>query len=256
MDKLKGLVLSAFAGVLGFIGLASAQFGYFDTKSIAESIVRFYENFFGPIFAALFGQYYTNEFLFAKVLVFVLLVIIISFILKKSSLFGHRGGIIFLVSLIVSLLALRYLPENDLINGILLPYGVLGVALVTFLPFLIYFFFVHQSVPGGFGRRAAWFVYGIVFIVLFFLRSNDLSGASQWIYTSGLILVILALIFDKSLHRYFAMSELSRFTAGAKLAEIARLQAEYAHLGNADSPQIRARKKQIEERIRELIANS
>jgi len=210
MNKLRGMLMSAVAGVIGFAGFASAA--YFGMGSISDSIVRFYEEFFGPIFAALFGQYYSNEFLFAKVLLFILLIMIISFILQKSSLFGNKKGIIFVISLIVSLLSLRYLPENDLINGILLPYGVLGITLATFLPFLIYFFFVHQSPMGGFGRRAGWAVYGVVFLVLLGFRWGEVSSASQWIYMIGMILVILAFIFDRSIHNYFALSELKKFS--------------------------------------------
>jgi hypothetical protein len=205
-------ILGVFVSTMSF---ASAQFGYLGTSGIVNSVIDFYKNFFGPIFAALFGQYYSDEFLFAKILLFFLLILVISFILQKSHLFGQKKGLTFLIALIVSLLALRYLPENDLINGILLPYGVLGVALTTFLPFLIYFFFVHQSVPGNFGRRAAWAVYGIVFLILISFRWGSLSPASEWIYICGVILVILAFLLDKSIHNYFATSELKRVLSGS-----------------------------------------
>lgn len=256
IKKRGGLITFASGLLISMISFVSAQFGFFNTKGITDSVINFYKEFFGPVFAALFGQYSTDEFLFAKILLFFLLLLIIYFILQKSKIFKRKKGITFLVSLIVSLLALRYLPENDLINGILLPYGVLGVALITFLPFLIYSFFVHQSVPGGFGRRAAWALYGIVFLVLLGFRWGDISPISEWIYLSGVILVIVAFLFDKSIHGYFASYELGRFRRGVNVREIAHLQAEYSNLSDtgADTDYIKERKAQIEERLEELGA--
>jgi len=256
MDKLKGMMISAFAGVLGFIGLASAQyFGSFNTQSLTESVINFYKDFFGPIFAALFGQYSTEEFLFAKILVFLLLIILIYFILQKSKIFGEKKGLAFLVSLIVSILALRFLPDNELINGILLPYGVLGVALTTFLPFLIYFFFVHQSVPGGFMRRGAWALYALVFVVLLGFRWNDISPASEWLYISGIILVILALIFDKTIHGYFYIYKQGKFIGAAHERTIALLQSEYLNIVNVNTPEAENRRRSIQQQLRNLGAN-
>lgn len=222
-SKIKGLILAAFTSAFGLMSFTSAL----DLRSMTNQTIRFFEDVFGPVFAAILGQYYTNEFLFAKILLLILLVMVISFILERSKLFGRKKGLIFLISIVISLLALRYLPENDLINGILLPYGVLGVALTTFLPFLIYFFFVHQSVPGGFGRRAAWAVYAVVFVVLLALRWNDISPASEWLYIVGAILVILAFIFDKTIHGYFALSEIEKMKRGIEQTTITNLLSEY-----------------------------
>ena len=212
MARKSGGLIALFWGLfVSAMPFASAL----DARSISESVIRFYEDFLGPIFAALFGQYNTTDFLFAKVLLFFLLIFVIYFILKKSHIFGHKKGLITLVSIIVSLLALRYLPENDLINGILLPYSVLGIALTTFLPFLIYFFFVHKSDFGAFGRRIAWVLYGAIFIALLITRWKDVSPTSEWIYISGIALVALSLLWDKSVHNYFYESKLKRALSGS-----------------------------------------
>jgi len=48
----------------------------------------------------------------------------------------------------------------------LIPYGALGGAIAVFLPLLIIFVFLHTLDIGGFGRRAGWFIYFIIFVLL------------------------------------------------------------------------------------------
>ena len=87
---------------------------------------------------------------------------------------------------------------------------------------MIYFFFVHESVPGGFGRRAAWIVYAVIFLVLWYMR-GDVMGASNTIYIIGLVLVIVALFFDKSIHKYFRFSDFGRAEERIENAEVVNL---------------------------------
>jgi hypothetical protein len=254
--KSGGLIAFATGLFVSMMSFASAQYGFFGTSSIADSVVRFYKDFFGPIFAALFGQYSTDEFLFAKVLLFFLLILIISFILQKSRIFGKKKGLAFLISLIVSLLALRYLPENDLINGILLPYGTLGVALTTLLPYLIYLFFVHQSVPGHHLRRGAWVLYGIVYLVLIGFRWGDISPASEWILLAGVILVILAYLFDDTIHNYFAEHETSKAIRDINQQQMVEIEARLQRISGLHSEAAEAVREQLEDHLRELRAKT
>ena len=211
MDKKSGGLIAFATGLLvNMVSLVSAQWGYFDTRYISDSVIRFYENFFGPIFAALFGQYYTNEFLFAKILLFFLLILIINVVLRRVPLFEHKGGVSFVISLIVSLFAVRFISENQLINGILLPYGVLGVALATILPFLLFFWFVHHTGMGGAGRRLMWIGYAIVFVVLWFSRSNEILGEMNWIYFGTAIAIAISFVFDRKIRSYFALWEIQK----------------------------------------------
>lgn len=171
-----------------------------------QGLVESFESIFRPIL----GPFSTGEFLFAKILLFFLLFAIIFMVLKRISLFEDNLAVHSIVSLIVSILAVRYIKENELVNAILLPYGSLGVAISIFLPLLIYFFFLHSSEMGGFGRRAGWLIYGIVFLVLWGSRPYDSLGVANWIYLIGIGFVLISLIFDKSVHQYFEMGKYNK----------------------------------------------
>ena len=101
-------------------------------------------------------------------------------------------------------------------NAILLPYGALGVALTVFLPFLLYFFFVHQSNIGPFGRRVAWILFGIIFLAIWGMRRGDISEIGTYIYLGGILFVLASLIFDKSIHRYFGLSDFRKVARTGK----------------------------------------
>ena len=213
MNKKKGLLGVMFTFFLiKLIPLVSAYgfgYGFIDLRQGGYQVIQWVQDFATPFFEILLDTR-SGEFFFAKCLMLLLLFMIIFFTLEKSEMFGNKRGLIFIIAAVVSILAMRYLPESDLITGMLLPYGTLGVALLTFLPFLIYFFFVHKSVPGGFGRRAAWGVYALVFLFLWALRYTDMSPTSNWLYVAGLILVILSFMFDKSIHRYFSYGDFEK----------------------------------------------
>ena len=183
------------------------------SMQIISAQVSFLDNFmertgeaFGSIFSPIFNTEY-GEFLFAKILLFFLLFAIIFMILKRIYIFEGNRAIVTIVSVIVSLFAVRFLKENEFINAILLPYGALGISISVFLPLLIFFYFLHDSEIGGFGRRAAWFIYFIVFLVLWGTRPYSSLGAANWIYILGLGFVIVSLISDRSIHRYFLNRE-------------------------------------------------
>ena len=222
MNKKKSLfgIISAFI-ILRLIPLVSAYsggYGFVDLRQGSDQVIQWIQDFATPFFEIMLDTN-SGEFFFAKCLMLLLLFILIFFILEKSKIFGDKKGVISIVSAVVSILAMRYIPESDLISGILLPYSVLGVALLTYLPFMIYFFFVYQSVQGNIARRIAWIIYAAVFGVLAFLRKEEISPAGTWIYVSGLILVILSLLLDGTIKKLF---------------EEAKLNASFGHLNDSE----------------------
>ncbi len=212
MDKKRWLVILLLFAILIF-PLVSAQSDIGGRlRHGMEDVLNWIEEIMSPIFEVLLNTSSLDEFFFAKILLFLLLFMIIITVLKKVPNIGENYGVVFIISLVVSILSIRYVPNNDFFRGMLLPYSVLGVALIVFLPFLLYFFFVHYSVLSTFGRRAAWAVYGIVFLVLWAIREygQDSIGAANFLYMIGIALVILAFIFDKQVHKYFGLHELGR----------------------------------------------
>src|SRR3989338_2693561 len=148
-------ILFLFMFVSGISSVSAYSAGY-GASQVGNWISQGIENariIMEPVFITMFGDYTGYDFLWTKVAIFVLLFVIIRYILGKIDTFKDNNAVQVVISFIVSLFAIRYMGENDIIRGILLPYGVLGVALVTLLPFLIFFYFVHKTNMGSGGRK-------------------------------------------------------------------------------------------------------
>ena len=208
-----------------------------------------------PFFEFIIGDSGSSEFFFAKVLLLILLVLIINVILKRIEMFNTTKGVSITIALIVSILGVRFISENELTLGILLPYGTLGVALTSALPFIIFFYFIHITNMGGLGRRLMWAFFAITFIALWVNRYSTLSPVSNQIYGWTLFAIILAFIFDRGIHRYFMTHELNKFVRGANQRTIVMLQSEYLNILSVDTREARTRRAEIEAQLRRLGAS-
>jgi len=244
MKKEKLILITLFT-ILLISPLALAQ-NYFIDNSI-EAIKQNGASIFGPIF----GHDSMDEFLFAKVLLFFLLFSVIFMTLKKIKIFTHNQVIISVVAIIVSILAVRFLKENELVNAILLPYGSLGAAISIYLPLLIFFFFVHTSVESGFGRKAGWFIYGLVFLVFWMSREYNDMGVANWLYGLGFGFAVISLFFDSSIHKYFEMGKFNEAKRLGKNAAIADIIGKIDKATKASMPQEYI--DDLNERYKELV---
>jgi len=205
-----------------------------DTMEAVESI-------FKPIFAVLIGVSETNDFLFQKVLILFLLFAVIYISLSRTDIFEDRKSIIFIIAAIVSILSMRFVKENDFFLGVLLPYGALGGAIIIFLPILIYGIFVYKVVPGTFARRAAWIIYGVIFLMLWYNRSNSISELANRIYLIATILIMLVALFDSTVKRFFGAAEQFRWQQRLDDRTIANLQAELEKIADVNTPAAKRR---------------
>ena len=192
-----------------------------------------------------------GDFLFTKILVMLIVFIVCFVALRRNDFFGDKK-IAFIISACISILAVRFIPDNDFFNGLLLPYGALGVAITTFLPFLVYFLFVNQASLGPFGRRAAWIFFGVFFVGLWWTRSSEISEQLSWMYFIVIGLIILSIIFDRQIRRIWGLRDIHRFMTGAHNRSIAALQEEYLRILPVNTPAAEARRRDIENRLRTL----
>ncbi|MBP7708331.1 hypothetical protein KA107_01490 [Candidatus Pacearchaeota archaeon] len=232
-----------------FLSFASAL------PTSSQEIIDSMTQTLGPIFQALFGDYGSTDFLFTKVLLFFMLIIIINASLKKMDLFAGKQGVITILSIAIPILSIRYLQDNDLISGILLPYGTLGIALVTILPLIIFFGFIHFTNMGGFGRRMSWVFFMIIFGVLWNSRYAEIGDIGNKIYWWSAVVIIILFILDKNIHHYFRTWELSTFYKKANQRTIAMLQAEYLHIGEVNTEAAIARRTEIKKQLTSLGAD-
>ena len=82
-----------------------------------------------------------DEFLFARILLFVLMYLVVYTVLKKNEILTGDKKVNIIIAAAISILAIRFLP-NNFVQGILLPYSALGIGISTFLPLIIFFFFL------------------------------------------------------------------------------------------------------------------
>lgn len=142
------------------------------------------------------------------------LIIIFSIVwkgLERISFFEETTWMLWVVSVGVSVLSVRWFGGNDLVQTILLPYSALGVTLTAGLPFILYFFIVKDFKTTM--RKVSWIFFIVVFIGLWVVRSGDDINASvklggfAYIYlaTAGLALVVL--LADKTIQRTIKKSQ-------------------------------------------------
>ncbi len=180
-----------------FISLISPVFAqYLDFRQGSETVVRWIQDFAGPFFEVLFGSY---EYVFEKVLFFVLIMCFIYLALDKSDVFGDNTTLVWIITLVVSLLATRYLTETALVKTILLPYSVLGITISAAIPLIIFFFFA-MAFENTFTRRVLWALFIAVFIGLWIARYKDIGGLA-WIYVLTAGLAFIFLVADGYLRR-------------------------------------------------------
>ena len=219
--------------LLGFFALPSVSAYSYGFAYNVQNILDGMRQFADPILSASFGSYSTTEFFFVKLLVFILLFAIIRTAIRAVPKLGENNMVAVVISLVVSILAVRFMSETDIMKGILLPYGVLGIALTTILPFVIYFFFVHSSIENPAGRRVAFIFYLVVFGIIWFYRYDTLDDLSNYIFLGTMILALCLLFFDKQVRGYYGMSKIDSGIKEINKDQIVQLINKYQEAMNA-----------------------
>lgn len=204
-------------------------------------------DFAGEMF---FDSNQVDEFLFIKILLFALVLIVVYSVLKKNEILSGDKTINGIIAVTVSILSVRYLPDN-FVQAIMFQYGALAVGITTFIPVMIFFYFIHQSGVGPFGRRFAWIVYLGAFFALWTFRYEDL-GAANWIYWIVIGFVVISIMFDKRIHEYLGMSGFRKARDARKVERRIRAQKMLAdledsrdHIGERDYKNTRKRYEKI-----------
>jgi hypothetical protein len=226
----RGIFIALFVLVILMSWIVSAQSleqVVSNFLSAGEGIIRFLVGDVSGISGASEGEVF-----FIKVLVFILILALVSLVLQRVPMFYDKQGLSVIVSIIVSLLAVRFITTEGLINFIWLPYGVLGVVLSSFLPFVIGFYFI-ESFDSTIIRKLGWVAFIVIFSLLAVLRWDDLRieggiGSLGWIYLIIALISLLLLIFDKDIHAMLVVSGLSKSADRNSRMQVAQLSHEIA----------------------------
>jgi hypothetical protein len=263
MKKFRGFFIFAFSLVL-LANLASAYnypSYYYSSRDIFDNIITagapILELLFGGYTESI-GEFSSGEILFIKLLIFILMFVIIQVILKNMPFFEDNLTVIGILSVAIPLIAIRFMSANNLIYGIMLPYGVLGVALTTILPLIIFFFFVHNTTLHKTGRRIWWIFFLIIYLVLWLNRTDQISDLGNQIYSWVIVALIINIFLDGRIHAYIGLNTLKSIMHdknGENLRElITKLEKldKFVNEHPNSKKQYKAERKYLIKRIEEL----
>ncbi|MEM2956363.1 MAG: hypothetical protein QW041_02205 [Candidatus Pacearchaeota archaeon] len=184
----------------------------------------------------------------ARFLLFLILTIILyraAEALTKSSSIGM------ILSILVSILALRYLGTKEII-GLIIPYTALGIVISVFVPFMLYgYLIVTSSLPATL-RKIGWMLMIVIFTILWYLRWAEI-GDLAWIYFIGIVLTLVMLLMDGTIRKLTVEMKIARGKATVLNIQIDAAKQEidklYEQLKGAKDEEAR---KAILSQIKEL----
>lgn len=217
------------------LNLASAYF-FLDLRQGSQDVINLATDFAEPFLSAIFGGYGYSYLLFEKFLIFIILIAIVYFAISRFPAFEEKKGVIRIISIVVPLLGVRFLDAAWL-NTILIQYQVLGIALAGILPFLIYLLFLHNVSDSPIIRKIGW----IFFIVIYFgLWSTSESGVYGQVYVWTMLIALVFLLLDGTIHRWWMKQQLEASGASDKWEHIAQLRKDIREtreaMGSHDMP--------------------
>ncbi len=206
-------------------------------RSIPEDInkvINGVTDVFRPIFENILGKDKSegNEYFFARVLLLILLFSIIYSVLGTITFFQDKTWVLFIVGAVVSILGMRGIVDQTLLETILLPSQTLGIALTAGIPFVVYFMIVEFNTWARAARNTAWIFFAVIFIGLWISRYDSISAAADpfalYIYPITALLALLMMIFDGTIQKWRNNMSIDRASNISKTRQIRVLQDELA----------------------------
>lgn len=256
------IILSAF--------MVSAQGLSEPIQKIGEIITSLYDGAIMPLAKFLIGTQNAQgegaaQTFFSMILLLVLLVSLIWVISERIPLLKDSGWLQFIISFGISLIAIRFISTSpEWFKMILLPNQVLGIALLSLLPLVIFFFFVEDIGQGKPTlRKIMWMLAGVIFLVLYLLRWEELKSGGfnpSTVYLIAFVLCFFLLLFDGTITKAWNKGKAEANMAGAHkrlsyrlLEDMKRIDELYSS-GSIDKAEYEAERKNIEQRYANLRA--
>ena len=225
-----------FVFILAILSLSfvSAYNGAFDLRRASEGVIEIVVDGIEPLAQAILGgEDYYGTLLFEKLILFTILLSIVYISLKNFPIFQENKPVIWIVSIAVPLIAIRFINFVWL-NTIILQYQVLGVAILGILPFLIYLFFLHNASDSSTVRKIGW----IFFIVVYFgLWSTSEGETYGQVYFWTMILSLVFLLIDKTIHRYMTLQRMRGAGSTDIIQHVGKIKEEIIKAADLPLPQ-------------------
>lgn len=232
-QKIGALFLTTIMFSLMFSTFALAQ-----TTTTGSNIATDIDNFLtefakgaGPILNLILGDVPTGDLMIVKFLFLIILISVLYYATRKIPNLGTNSGVVWTITIVGSILAVRYLTTEEIVNFLLLPTGVIGISLLAIIPFIIYFFFI-ESFGGVVIRKVGWAVWIVIYVGMALTRWNDLAPTATgsginfnlgWLYLAIAVLSLILILIDsrvKSFFLEFKSKELRKADIDIQLAKI------------------------------------
>ncbi|MAG02590.1 hypothetical protein CMI42_04595 [Candidatus Pacearchaeota archaeon] len=240
MKKEKLLLVLSLLLILS-ISFVSAQPTIKEIQGGIETFVTETINSIASVLGPILGVESDDQYIFAK-LIFFFVIYAISFMsLKNIDAFALNKRIIFILSLSVAALSIRYLPkvtDIKLLDALLINYSVLGMFVIVVGPLLIFFAFNHSVFSSGWVRFITWLLFLSFYIFDWYLRYAipithkkgdwfaDTPDIAFWFYVGAIIFILLNMAFDHWIHRQF--DELKHAKAKKSIYDVKLAHIEHA----------------------------
>jgi len=199
---LVGLILAVnFVPVVQASGLSA------DVNTLIDGVVDIVE----PLTEKVLGETPDAEWLFAKFLFLVIVFAVVWAALSQISFFSENELVLWVIGIAVSVLSVRWILSEEMIQTILLPYTTLGIVISAGLPFIIFAIIVTVGLKGAapVARRLAWVFFGVVFIGLWLSRLDELGRAGYTYLIMGIASFIM-IKMDGTLQRWQRVMEVEK----------------------------------------------
>lgn len=228
MKKMLGILIFGIF-LVSVMGIVSADSGLTRGGAVSSSPVTAVQNVISgaydllePLLVIAVGDNGNDvSTFFAKLLFLVIIFAIIWTVLNGVDFFSENRWVLWVVSIAVSVLAVKYIGGQDVVAMILLPYSSLGIALVSALPFVIYFFMVVRF-RSGTVRRIFWVFFAVIFFVLWIMRLEEIGNYS-WIYFLTAVLGLIVMWQDGTIRRLMNRINMERGLSNSQMERKHRL---------------------------------
>jgi len=231
-----------------------------------QSISRFVEDvitniiiFSEPLFIFILGKYESNELFFSKILLFILLFIILRKVMQHTPFAEDNEKIGLIVSLIISILGIRFIGQNNFLGSIFIQYGVLAIAITAIIPMVLFFYLIQSSKVGTYGRKMFWSMYVIAMTGIWFSIYKQIPPEANYIYLASVAAAIIFIFMDKSIQKHFGLSEFYAFQSRLQKdsirllrRELSKLEEDYIRGGVFSNHEYQQRKRDLFKSIKSV----
>ena len=226
MNKRNGIVVGIFSIFLLTMLVMPMASAYYlpSVRDGMDRIMQSLVDIFEPILAVLFGGFSgSTEFLFEKLLLFVLLVTLVFVSTKNISAIEEQKAIRWVISLVVPLMAVRWI-NAEWLSQILTQYGILGIVLTSFVPFLLYFYILYTFLEDfGLLRQVGWLIFIGIYIGLW--SSVDATVRSN-VYLWTVVGAIICMFGDDYIFKKFRYIKFAKSDKNYIMKEVANTNDE------------------------------